>query len=47
MSSNINSEHKIITLKGYNSGLINGVSYKPKNVTLNRNQAIPLRGVIV
>ncbi|CCZ13260.1 putative uncharacterized protein [Prevotella sp. CAG:1092] len=47
MSSNINSEHKIITLKGYNSGLTNGVSYKPKNVTLDSNQAIPLRGVIV
>ena len=48
MSSNIeDSSHKIITLRGYNSGLSGGIITMPEKNTLERNQAIPLRGVIV
>ena len=47
MSSNIDSSHKIITLRGYNSGLNGSSITMPGNNTLERNQAIPLRGVIV
>ena len=47
MSSNIDSSHKIITLRGYNSGLSGGLITMPEKDTLERNQAIPLRGVIV
>ena len=47
MSSNIDSSHKIITLRGYNSGLNGSSITMPGNNTLERNQAIPLRSVIV
>ena len=47
MSSNINSNCDIITLRGYNSGLSGGLITMPMNDTIKRHQAITLRGVIV
>lgn len=47
MSSNINSNHDIITLKGYYSGSSGSLITMPMKDTLYRYRAIPLRGVIV
>lgn len=47
MSSNINSDHNIITLKGYYSGSSGSLILMPMKDTLYRYRAIPLRGVIV
>ena len=47
MSSNINSNRDIITLRGYNSGSTGSLITMPMNDTLYRYRAIPLRGVIV
>ena len=47
MSSNINSDHNIITLKGYYSGRSGSLILMPMKDTLYRYRAIPLRGVIV
>ena len=47
MSSNIDSNHDIITLRGYYSGSSGSLITMPMKDTLYRYRAIPLRGVIV
>ena len=47
MSSDIDSNHDIITLRGYYSGVSGSLITMPMKDTLYRYRAIPLRGVIV
>lgn len=47
MSSNINSNCDIITLRGYNRGLSGDLITMPMNDNIKRYRAITLRGVIV